>query len=207
MKKFFFITLTLFAFTGWSQSLSLGPKAYVNLARFTGDIEKPGFILGGAFGGGINLRLEENLGFEVDLLYSQQGTTGRRDTEVGTYQYTINADYLILPVLAKFHANETLFLQMGIQPGFLLKSEWNLPLEDKNLKDKMNSFDLGINLGIGVYITKNMVLDGRYYLGLTDVNKTLFSDATMSNNVFRFGLSYFFKLKDHQKTEELDPFE
>lgn len=71
----------------------------------------------------------------------------------------------------------------------------------KDIKNQMNDFDIGFNLRTGVYITEELVLDGRYYFGLANVNKTLFSDKTMSNNVLQIGLSYFSTVKDHQKTE------
>lgn len=202
MKKFIFILFCFICFTSWSQSLSLGPKAYVNISRFTGDLEQPSFILAGTYGVGMNLRLEENLSFELDLLYAQQGTKTLVETDnIGTYDITIKADYIIIPLLVKFHANNTLFLQMGVQPGFLVNGKWNLGGEYKDIKDQMNGFDIGFNLGLGVYITEKLVLDGRYYFGLADVNKTLFSDVTMSNNVIRLGLSYFLPIKDHPKTE------
>ena len=65
------------------------------------------------------------------------------------------------------------------------------PSEDIDYKDALESFDLSIPLGLS-YETDNVVIDGRYNLGVTKINKE--GDDSYKNSVIQFTIGYKFAL-------------
>lgn len=84
--------------------------------------------------------------------------------------------------MAKFHLNKFISLDLGPQASFLL-SERN----QFNVKDA-KTFDFGVAGGLGLNITKNIFIQGRYVLGLTDASK----DAQIKNSVVQVSAGLMF---------------
>jgi opacity protein-like surface antigen len=64
-------------------------------------------------------------------------------------------------------------LELGPQASFLLSERNNFDIKDAN------TFDFAVVGGLGLNITKNLFIQGRYGLGLTDASK----DAEVKNSV------------------------
>jgi hypothetical protein len=59
----------------------------------------------------------------------------------------------------------------------------------------MNSFDLSIPVGMSYEFNNNLVLDARYHIGLSDVNKDADpGEKSVKNSVFLLTLGYKLKL-------------
>ncbi len=85
-------------------------------------------------------------------------------------------------------------MKAGIQPGFLLshKSKYTIlgEKEENTSTDELKTFDLSIPLGLS-YEFSDFVIDARYNLGLTKVNKdNKLLDKDMKNSVIMLTLGY-----------------
>ena len=84
--------------------------------------------------------------------------------------------------MAKFYLTDSFSLEVGPQASFLL-SEKN----DFDVKDA-ETFEFGLNAGLGVKLTKNIFLQGRYGLGLTEASK----NADVKNSTFQISAGFMF---------------
>jgi hypothetical protein len=160
MKKLLILIIaTGFSIQTFSQGLDLGIKAGANFANITdatGLTNKTGFVVG-VFAGA---KLNDKLGIQSDLLYSQQGA----EFDAGE----IDLNYVIIPVVIKYYITEGLNLQAGPQFGFVV---------DDNIKEVFNgisdaeSFDLSAVIGAGFEFPFGIRVSGRYSIGLTDIMK------------------------------------
>jgi len=141
----------------FSQGLDFGIKAGANFANITdasGLKNKTGFVAG-VFAG---VKLNDKLGVQGDLLYSQQGA----EFDAGE----IDLNYVIIPVVIKYYITEGLNLQAGPQFGFVV---------DDNIKEVFSgisdaeSFDLSAVVGAGFEFPFGIRVSGRYNIGLTDI--------------------------------------
>ncbi len=178
MKKFILLVavIGLITFTTNAQGLDLGIKAGVNFSNITDASElsnRTGFVVGAFVGG----KLNDKLGIQGDLLYSQQGAEA--DPE------KIDLNYVNIPVVVKYFLTEGLNIQAGPQFGFIV---------DDNIKQVFNniaeaeSFDLTGVVGIGYDLPMGVRIDGRYNFGLTDVIK----EGNGKNTVVTLSVGYSF---------------
>lgn len=160
MKKLSLLVLAIvFSVQSFSQGLDFGIKAGMNFANITdatGLTNKTGFVVG-VFAG---VKLNDKLGVQGDLLYSQQGA----EFDGGE----IDLNYVIIPIVIKYYITESLNLQAGPQFGFVV---------DDNIKEVFNgiseaeSFDLSAVIGAGFEFPFGIRVSGRYNIGLTDIMK------------------------------------
>ena len=187
--------------------LTLQPKVGVNLANLT-DTKindesgkmKAGLVLGVEAEYG----LTEKFSVAAGLLYSMQGcdfgeskVKVNGETVSGWDKNERNFSYLNIPIVANLYFAKGWAIKAGVQPGFLLSAKYKVDgigaqeSFNNDIKDKCKTFDLSIPLGIS-YETNNFVIDGRYNLGLTKVNKD--GDNSVKNNVIQFTFGYKFTL-------------
>lgn len=167
-----------------AQLLKIGVKAGVNFASQTGDagLEGVAFDKDGitSYHVGVvaEIKLLEKFSIQPELLYSTQGATYKNAVS----EFKNELGYLSIPVMAKFYLNNTFSLEVGPQASFLL-SEKN----DFDVKDG-ETFEFGLNAGLGVKLTKNIFLQGRYGLGLTEASK----NADVKNSTFQISAGFLF---------------
>ena len=194
--------------------LTLQPKIGINLAWLS-DTEVPtsatdtesGKVMGDfALGVEAEYGLTEKFSVAAGILYSRQGTNFGEyklyggpggSVSSGWDKYEDNLGYLNIPIVANYYFAKGWAVKAGIQPGFLLSAKVKrdglglTPNLDEDFKSDCKTFDLSIPLGIS-YETNNFVIDGRYNLGLTKVNKD--GDNSVKNNVIQFTFGYKFTL-------------
>jgi opacity protein-like surface antigen len=115
------------------------------------------------------IKLVDSFSIQPELLYSTQGASYKNATE----EFRNELGYLSIPVLAKINLNKFVSLELGPQASFLLSERNNFDVKDAN------TFDFAVVGGLGLNITKNLFIQGRYGLGLTDASK----DAEVKNSV------------------------
>jgi opacity protein-like surface antigen len=115
------------------------------------------------------IKLVDSFSIQPELLYSTQGATYKNAFE----EFRNELGYLSIPVLAKINLNKFVSLELGPQASFLLSERNNFDVKDAN------TFDFAVVGGLGLNITKNLFIQGRYGLGLTDASK----DAQVKNSV------------------------
>lgn len=124
------------------------------------------------------LKLTDGFSIQPELLYSTQGATYKNAAE----EFKNELGYLSVPVMAKFHFNKTVSLDLGPQASFLL-SERN-EFDVKNAE----TFEFGVAGGLTLNVTKHIFLQGRYVLGLTEASK----QAEVKNSVLQISAGFTF---------------
>ena len=191
--------------------LTLQPKIGMNITNISGaeivtganSTENANFMVDFAVGVEAEYGLAEKFSLAAGILYSRQGCDFGEFkgsfgyTTVGWDKNQNKLGYLNIPIVANYYIAKGFAIKAGIQPGFLLSAKRKIdgigdtPSEDIDFKDACNSFDLSIPLGLS-YETDNVVIDGRYNLGVTKINKE--GDDSMKNSVIQFTIGYKFAL-------------
>ena len=127
-------------------TFTLQPKVGLALGSFSGDYTKPA--------GDAN----DWFGIALGLNYAQQGWKVDGNT--------LKLDYLNVPLVADFYVARGLALKTGVQFGFLM----NAKADEGDIKNSCEKFNFSIPVGIS-YEISNFVLDIRYNIALTKVNK------------------------------------
>lgn len=90
--------------------------------------------------------------------------------------------YLSIPVLAKIYLGKSLSLELGPQASFLMSERKNVNFEDSK------TFEFAAVGGLGLNITKNLFVQARYGLGLTEASK----NADVKNSTFQVSAGIMF---------------
>lgn len=131
-----------------------------------------------------DIKLTDKIGFQPEVLYSMQGFKVASVGNVGIH-------YLSVPLLITFPVTEGLELQVGPQVSYMINSRVGVvnDLFSITYKGLFHNFDAGAVAGVEYKVSDNISLGGRYYLGMTDVNK----DFSFGNNK---NLSDYFQLRN-----------
>jgi len=121
------------------------------------------------------------LGIALGLNYAQQGWKFN--------DVKCKYDYLNVPLIADFYVARGLALKTGVQLGFLMNAKW----DDLNFKDDSNKTNFSIPIGIS-YEFSNVVLDLRYNVALSKVNKNATDNYKFRSDLVQFTLGYKFEL-------------
>ncbi len=223
MKKFIWSLFFLFTsfiicaqnhsfLSEWAFGVNAGTT--FSRVRFNPHISQ-NLLLGG--NGGITARYisEKNFGIQVELNYAQRGWEERTDTVVNLNEYSKLLTYIELPVMTHIYFN------MGKRARgiFNLGPQIGYNLSEKVLKKKIsplsppgevpnhftqkiqNKFDYGLVFGGGFELITgigNFILEGRAYIGLSDIFSNTRSDEFQAspNQVLGAKLTYFFTVKN-----------
>ena len=170
-------------------TFTLQPKVGIGIGRLSGewttlsgidDKLRIGFVVG------VEGEYYANtwLGIAAGVNYAQQGW---KFEGLGVDE-TTKLDYLNIPVTADFYVAKGLALKTGVQFGFLM----NAKIEDADIKDACEKFNLSIPIGVS-YEISNFVLDLRYNLGLTKTNKPD-NGSKARSDLFQITVGYKFAL-------------
>ncbi len=131
-----------------------------------------------------DIKLTDKIGFQPEILYSMQGFKVASVGNVGIH-------YLSMPLLVTFPVAEGLELQVGPQVSYMVNSRVGVinDLFSITYKGLFHNFDAGAVAGVEYKVSDNISLGGRYYLGMTDVNK----DFSFGNNK---NLSDYFQMRN-----------
>jgi len=180
MNKSILLTVLLFTITHSvkAQFLQFGVKGGLNYANLTGTTVQTDAITSYHIGIISEIKLLEKFALQPELLYTTQGASyhtipGDVKNELG---------YIAIPVLAKIYLSKSFSLEIGPQASFLLSEKNNFDVNNAN------TFDFAIDAGLGFKITKNIFIQGRYVLGLTEVS----SNAETKNSVIQLSAGILF---------------
>ena len=167
-----------------AQFVQIGVKAGVNFANQTGgsdfngiSVDKEGIT---SYHAGLvaELKLLEKFSIQPELLYTTQGATYKNAVS----EFKNEMGYIAIPVMAKIYLSDAFSLEVGPQASFLLSQK-----NDFDVKDA-KTFDFALAAGLGFKITKNIFVQGRYGLGLTEISK----EAKAKNSVFQLSAGFMF---------------
>ena len=192
--------------------ITLQPKVGINIANITGaktavtntsvNVDA-NYMVDFAAGAEAEYGLTEKISLAAGLIYSRQGCDfGEFNTTIlgvksGWDKNQTKLAYLNIPIVANYYFAKGIAFKAGIQPGFLLSKKKKIDAYGSNLsfeteiKEDLESFDFSIPLGIS-YESDNVVIDGRYNLGVTKINKK--GNESYKNSVIQFTIGYKFTL-------------
>ena len=195
MKKLMMIAvMAIFAMTASAQNtnrevgaFTLQPKVGLTIGSFSGEYITVGGKVENKKRVGFTAGLEGEiyatnwLGIALGLNYAQQGW------KFGDVK--CKYDYLNVPLVADFYVARGLALKTGVQLGFLMNAKW----DDLNVKDDCNKTNFSIPIGIS-YEFSNVVLDLRYNVALSKVNKNATDNYKYRSDLVQFTIGYKFEL-------------
>lgn len=215
-----FLALLATAQTHYEGTIAVGGKAGASLSRvnFNPSVEQtmlPGMTAGVMF----RYVEEKNFGLIAELNLTQRGW--KESFEESDYHYSHRFSYLELPIMTHiFFGNQrvkgffnlgpelNVMLGNGINSNFSYEEADGLDyfIDDTRHIEQMtmkvnNRFDYGICGGAGMEINLNpkhsLLLEGRFYYGLTDVFPNHKTDIFSSSNSMSITvtLGYFYRLK------------
>ena len=215
-----FAALLASAQTHYEGTIAVGGKAGATLSRvnFNPTVEQvmlPGMTAGVMF----RYIEEKNFGLIAELNFTQRGW--KEKFEESDYRYSHNFTYLELPIMTHiFFGNQRVkgFVNLGpeieVMLGNRISSNFsyqdaaedeyfindNRHIEQLSMKVS-NKLDYGICAGAGMELNLNskhsLLLEGRFYYGLTDVFPNHKTDVFSSSNSMTISvtLGYFYRLK------------
>lgn len=172
--RFIFILTSLaVSHSGVSQTLySAGAKIGFHMSTITvADDAEYGLTPGYHVGAFVQAKLP-SLAIQIEGLYSKQGATVKSGGEEMDFIQT----YVNIPVTVKYYIVPSVNLQVGPQIGFLTctKSDYHPvtqePFQEQDYTKAYKKTDFGLNVGVGVDIPFGLMVDARYYLGLSDIS-------------------------------------
>ncbi len=225
MRRIAFILTAIAALLATAQThyegqISVGGKGGVSLSRvnFNPGVEQimlPGMTAGVMF----RYIEEKHFGLIAELNMTQRGW--KENLEESDYKYSHRFTYLELPIMTHiFFGNQRIkgFFNLGPEINVMLGNgiKSNFAYQDaadmkyfindtrhieQMTMDIKNRFDYGICGGAGMEINLNakhsLLLEGRFYYGLTDVFPNHKTDIFSSSNsmTVTVTLGYFYRLK------------
>ena len=172
-----------------------GAKAGVNFSDITGDMTdsftgRTSFHIGAV----AEIPISESFAIQPELVYSAQGSDYEEDFDGMTFSGTVTANFLNIPIMAKYFVADGFTIEAGPQIGILLSSEIEEDDIDLDIKDSLKGIDFGLNFGLGYQLDNGLNFAARYNLGLTDLNDDpdFLGDFEAKNSVIQLSVGYFF---------------
>ncbi|NIJ43770.1 hypothetical protein FHR24_000209 [Wenyingzhuangia heitensis] len=154
-----FVGVTVFAQEDGKKSF-FGIKAGYNLSSLSADNDvdhRNGFHVG-VYG---EHQITDHLSFQPEIIYSQLGF---KDNAAKT----VKLDYIQVPLMFKGYIAKPLYVELGPQFAVNIskKEETDLLFGSTTETTSPNTFDMGINGGLGIAINPGITVGVRYYHGL-----------------------------------------
>lgn len=180
MKKTIWVTALLLSLSMSTQAqlFQIGAKVGLNYANLSGATIQTDAITSYHAGLIAEIKLLDKFAIQPELLYSTQGASYENAGE----DIINELGYLSIPVLAKIYLSNSFSLELGPQASFLLSEKNKFDAKDAN------TFEFAVAAGLSYKITKNIFVQGRYVLGLTEVT----SDAEAKNAVVQLSAGLLF---------------
>lgn len=186
MKKSFLTLLGLVAISTTAvaqQEVKFGPKAGINFANLSGDVEDNKMLIGFHVGAFAEIMFSDKFAIQPEVLYSVQGSKMEESGSVMGVSYSGESDtkinYISIPIMAKYYITESFAVEAGPYVGFVASanskgsaSVAGITTEfDEDIKDQINSVDFGLGLGLSYNLDNGFFIGARGTFGLTTIDK------------------------------------
>ena len=205
------ITLLLVSITTNAQQeyFEFGFKGGLNLSSVTGDGDKVSNYdtrTSMNIGGYGLYKILPKLGIQAELLYSEQGFSDRKKSvkeDVDETKSLTRMQYINLPVLVSYNLIEQLWIEGGVQVGYLVNAEEEREERFIDGSDQLISetetidqtsryepLELGLLGGLRYKLSQNFMVQARYEKSINDIDKDLPGDQF--NEVWSFSVGFLF---------------
>jgi hypothetical protein len=195
----FYRILTLLFFCGIltyntnAQNFGGGLIAGASTSQVAGDMlggfNKIG-LLAGAY---TNLNVKENIIFQFEITYIEKGSRNPNIHKKNIAEITLS--YVEVPISINLQQKESLGVEVGVLPAFLINSEMNDYFSEIEINPAFEKYDFGIFAGINYYLTNNIILNTRISNSIIPIRPHI-SGATNDwnkgqyNTVLSFAIHY-----------------
>lgn len=204
MKKFIvtllFASASIYSFS--QTEFALGIKAGPNFAKIDTDASAGENYENrtGWHAGAFILIKGEKVGFQPEIIFSQQGSRFKYSTASPSLKQ--NFSYVNIPLIFKLYTIAGINLQVGPQIGILTSAEredfstgTSGIITKQDVKDDLKKTDVSLALGVGWDLPFGLTLDGRYNWGLTDNDDGLITNSgapigQIKNQVWQISVGY-----------------
>lgn len=199
---------------GTGAMLTNAPAIEADLLGKKLDAQATGGVIVGA---DLEYQLSSLVSLSAGVNWAQAGSGWKdfKETENGMTaeikDLKIETSYLNVPVTANFYIWKGLAIRSGVQFGFLTSAKYKATFQlsgkqnglnvntktdyDQSCKDEFNKFDISIPVGLSYEFNNHLVIDMRYNIGVTKVNKESEDGVKDSRNgVLSLTLGYKLKL-------------
>jgi len=180
------LTLNIYAQSSKKdEGIKMGFKGGLNVSNFlSSDIEEQSFRTSFHVGFLAEVIVSDKVSFQPELLFSSQGNVGPETKQ----KYS----YINVPLVLRYYVADQFSIDAGPQLGFLVDSFSRGNSGNKSISDQ-TIFDLAIGVGGTYELKNNLFFQGRYNLGLLNVNGADNSDTLKyQNSVIQLSVGYYF---------------
>jgi long-subunit fatty acid transport protein len=203
--------LLLISITSHAQQeyFEYGFKGGLNLSNVTGDGEEvSGYDTRTSMNIGMYglYKILPKLGLQAELLYSEQGFSERFDSEIiniDEIKSLTRMQYINVPVIVSYNLIEQLWIEGGVQVGYLVNAEEereerfindsNQLISETETIDQTSTYEsleLGLLGGLRYKLSQNFMIQARYQKSINDIDKDLVGDQF--NEVWSFSVGFVF---------------
>lgn len=200
MKKSIILAMiAMLGFTGMQaqEFIIFGAKGGVNFTNMTSDSfdeknSRTGFHLGLL----AEIPVTSRFSFQPEVLYSTQGTETTGTVGNATWTGDFRADYIQVPVMAKFYIIDGLALEVGPSFNFLVEEDVTItgaPGSITSGTDVLRDFEFGGALGLSLRFARTFFASARYTQGFSDAfESSEWQGDSVYNNGFQLGIGLQF---------------
>lgn len=195
-----FASASIYSFS--QTEFALGIKAGPNFANINTDASAGENYENrtGWHAGAFMLIKGEKVGFQPEIIFSQQGSRFKYNTAAPSLKQ--NFSYLNIPLIFKLYTIAGINLQVGPQIGILTSAEredfttgTSGAITEQDIKNDLKKTDISLALGVGWDLPFGLTLDGRYNWGLTDNDDGVKTNSGASigqikNQVWQISVGY-----------------
>lgn len=167
--------------------VNFGVKGGLNLYNLRGDDISADAKAGIHLGALAHIHLSEQWALQPEAMFSMQGAS--RD-QAGD-DLNLNLNYLNFPLLFQYMFDNGFRLQAGPQLGFLVSAKEKFDGDAEDVKNRFNSIDLSLPIGVGYISPSGFGVDARYAFGLSNVNED--DNSKIMNGGLQLGVFYQFQ--------------
>ena len=182
MKKMLMIVFLMVLAVSMVSATQFGVKAGLVMSKFTEDFEgvEPGVNTGLLFGAMIHMPLPVlPLTIIGEANYIQKGS----EYEESGDEVNFNTDYIELTALAKYNILPMVGIYAGPSWGFITSAEVEYDGGTEDIKEYLKGSEMSLNIGAQGKLGP-ILLDGRYNMGLNDINDEPDWDQNLKTSTF-----------------------
>lgn len=190
----------------------IGVRISTNIANFNvsedlGEDEELNYKVGFGLGVYYKVALDENLSFQPEINYVQQGAKNSGEVIGLSFKNVFKFNYIQIPILAKYQFGDpdrfNFFVEGGPYVGFGLGKakvescfDGDCDVDEISYgnsdDDDIKNPDFGIQIGGGININSKLSFDIRYVYGIQNLINESDDDDFLRNTAFNIGVGYSF---------------
>ena len=134
------------------------------------------------------------IGLRPEVLLSQRATSVSFDLcLLGKIEATNSATFIEIPVLLNITPSESFMIQVGPEFNFLAANKVTVEGETDSSTEGLNSFEIGLGVGLVYELSSGLNFGARYNLGMTVIGEEVEgSDYTEKYNWLQISIGYTF---------------